>query len=145
MSQVSKAEPNIVAGGMRYKDAPAAIDWLCRAFGFTAQLVVPGESEGQVAHAQLCYGKGMIMLGSVGAEGGSFNELMATPQQTGGRNTQSAYVIVEDPAAHHERAVAAGAEIVMALEDKDYGGSGYSCRDPEGHVWSFGDYDPFAE
>jgi hypothetical protein len=91
MSQISKAEPNIVAGGMRYKDAPAAIDWLCRAFGFTAQLVVPGESEGQIAHAQLRYGKGMIMLGSAGAEGGSFNELMATPQQTGGRNTQSAY------------------------------------------------------
>jgi uncharacterized glyoxalase superfamily protein PhnB len=54
-------------------------------------------------------------------------------------------VIVEDPDAHHARAVAAGAEVVMPLEDKDYGGRGYSCRDPEGHVWSFGDYDPFAD
>jgi uncharacterized glyoxalase superfamily protein PhnB len=70
---------------------------------------------------------------------------MTTPREIGGRNTQSLYVIVEDPADHHARAVAAGAQIVMPLEKKDFGGSGYSCRDLEGHVWSFGDYDPLAD
>jgi len=138
------AHPNVIPG-LRYEDAPAAIEWLGKAFGAEPQLVVPGEAEGEIAHAQLRLGAGMIMLGTAGKHGNGFDELMATPRETGGRNTQSAYVVVPDPAAHHARAVAAGAEIVMALEPKDYGGSGYSCRDLEGHVWSFGDYDPYAD
>jgi uncharacterized glyoxalase superfamily protein PhnB len=145
MSLPKKTVANVIPG-LRYHDAPAAIEWLCRAFGFERRLVVPGEQEGEIAHAQLRYGNGMIMLGSAGRHGGGFDELMTTPRDTHkGRNTQSAYVIVEDPDAHCERALAAGAEIVMPLEDKDYGGRGYSCRDLEGHVWSFGDYDPFAD
>ena len=144
MSLPRKSTVNVIPG-MRYVDAPAAIDWLCRAFGFEKHLVVPGEGEGVIAHAQLRYGNGMIMLGTAGKHGGGFDEFMTTPSDIGGRETQSAYVIVEDPDAHHERAIAAGAEIVMPLEDKDYGGRGYSCRDFEGHVWSFGDYDPFAD
>jgi uncharacterized glyoxalase superfamily protein PhnB len=51
---------------------------------------------------------------------------------------------VEDADKHYARAVAAGAEIVMELRDEDYGGRDYSCRDPEGHVWNFGSYDPWA-
>ncbi|NNL70413.1 MAG: glyoxalase, partial [Acidimicrobiia bacterium] len=49
-----------------------------------------------------------------------------------------------DPVAHAERARAAGAEIVMELEAQDYGGSEYAALDPEGNVWSFGSYDPWA-
>jgi uncharacterized glyoxalase superfamily protein PhnB len=144
MSLPKNATVNVIPS-MRYRNAPAAIEWLCRAFGFERHLVVPGEAEGTIAHAQLRYGNGMIMLGTAGTHGGGFDELMTTPRETGGRSTQSAYVIVEDPAAHHQRALAAGAQIVMPLEKKDYGGSGYSARDLEGHVWSFGDYDPFAD
>ena len=48
----------------RYRDAPAAIEWLCRAFGFEKHLVVPGP-DGTIAHAQLTRGNGMVMLGSV--------------------------------------------------------------------------------
>jgi len=144
MSLPRKSTVNVIPG-MRYADAPAAIDWLCRAFGFEKHLVVPGDEEGVIAHAQLRYGNGMIMLGSAGKHGGSFDEFMTMPRDIGGRETQSAYVIVEDPDVHHERAIAAGAEIVMPLEDKDYGGRGYSCRDLEGHIWRFGDYDPFAD
>ena len=132
-----------VIPGLRYQDAPEAIDWLCRAFGFEKHLVVPGEGD-SVAHAQLRYGNGMIMLGSAGRHGGGYDELVRTPAEVGGFNTQAPYVIVDDCKAHYERARAAGAEIVLALEDKDYGGSGYTCRDPEGNVWSFGDYDPWA-
>jgi uncharacterized glyoxalase superfamily protein PhnB len=64
-------------------------------------------------------------------------------REIGGIGTQSAYVIVEDADAHYARAKAAGAEIVMEVEDQDYGGRLYSCLDPEGHLWSFGTYDPW--
>jgi uncharacterized glyoxalase superfamily protein PhnB len=59
--------------------------------------------------------------------------------------TQSSYVVVADPDAHYRTAKAAGAEIVMDIVDQDYGGRGYTCRDLEGHVWSFGSYDPWIE
>jgi uncharacterized glyoxalase superfamily protein PhnB len=49
---------------LRYRNAPAAIEWLCQAFGFEKHLVVPGEGE-TIAHAELSFGNGMIMLGSV--------------------------------------------------------------------------------
>jgi uncharacterized glyoxalase superfamily protein PhnB len=54
----------------------------------------------------------------------------------------SAYVVVDDPDAHHERARAAGAEILMGLTDQPYGSREYTARDPEGVLWSFGTYDP---
>ncbi len=126
---------------LRYRDAPAAVEWLCEAFGFEKRMVVPGEN-GTIAHAQLVLGNGMIMLGSAGDS--EFDRLVKPPSAVGGIGTQSAYLIVEDADAHHAQAVSAGAEIVMALEDADYGGRGYSCRDPEGHVWNFGTYDPWA-
>ncbi len=50
-----------ISPGLRYTDAPAAVEWLCRAFGFEKHLVVPGEGE-TIAHAQLTFGNGMIML-----------------------------------------------------------------------------------
>jgi uncharacterized glyoxalase superfamily protein PhnB len=66
------------------------------------------------------------------------------PDEIGGRETQSACVIVEDPDAHYARAKAAGAVIVDDLTAQDYGGKAYSCRDPEGHLWWFGSYDPWV-
>jgi len=125
---------------MRYRDANAAIEWLCKAFGFEKHLVVPGEN-GTVAHAQLAFGNGMIMLGSALED--EFGQRVKPPREIGGIGTQSAYVIVEDADAHYARAKAAGAEIVMEVEDQDYGGRLYSCLDPEGHLWSFGTYDPW--
>lgn len=126
---------------MRYKDAVTAIDWLCEAFGFEKHLVVPGE-DGTIAHAQLVFGNGMIMLGS--ARESEFDSLHKLPNDVGAV-TQSAYIIVQDADKHYAQAVAAGAEIVMDIKDEDYGGRGYSCRDPEGHVWNFGSYDPWAD
>ena len=140
MSSSSKATAKVIPT-MRYRDAPAAIDWLCRAFGFESRLVVPDENGG-VAHAQLVFGNGMIMLGS--ARDDEYGKLVRPPRDAGGVSTGSPYVIVDDVDAHYARAVAAGARIVLDIEDKDYGGRGYTCRDPEGHVWSFGSYDPWA-
>jgi uncharacterized glyoxalase superfamily protein PhnB len=128
---------------LRYHDASAAIDWLCRAFGFEKRAVhaAPG---GRIAHAELTFGNGMIMLGSAGKQGGRYDEVVTTAREVGGRSTQETYLLVDDPAAHYRQAVAAGAEVVIPLEDKRYGGAGYTCRDPEGNLWSFGSYDPWA-
>lgn len=123
---------------MRYSDAKAAIDWLCDAFGFTAHLVVI-DDDGGVAHAQLIFGNGMIMLGS--ARDDEFGRLQRAP--TTDAVTQSPYIIVADINEHYARAIAAGATITIEIKDEDYGGRGYSCRDPQGHLWSFGSYDPW--
>ena len=124
---------------MRYRDAPAAIDWLCGVLGFSRHLVVPGD-DGAVAHAQLVLGDGMIMLGSAGDD--AYGRLVKVPGPDGA-NTQCACLVVDDPDAVHERAVAAGAEIVWPLEHPEYGGVFFACRDPEGHIWNVGSYDPW--
>ena len=142
MSDPAKQARSTIVPTLKYRDAPAAIAWLCRAFGFEEKMVVPGEG-GTVAHAQLAFGNGMIMLGSAGDS--PYDQLVKPPAEVGGIETQSAYVVVEDPDRHYQRAKAAGAEIVMDIADMDYGGRAYSCRDPEGHLWNFGSYDPWSE
>lgn len=125
---------------LRYRDAPAAIDWLCRAFGFERHAVyADGDT---VHHAQLVFGNGMVMLGSADTAS-EWGRRIAQPGDIGGLETQSPCVVVADIDAHYARAVAAGAELVQDIADQDYGGRGYSCRDPEGHLWWFGSYDPW--
>lgn len=141
MSTLAKETRATVIPCLRYRDAPAAIEWLGRAFGFEKQLVVPNE-DGTIAHAQLSFGNGMIMLGSV--TDSEFDRLMRQPDEIGGRETQTAYVIVSDADAVYAQAKAAGATIVLDIKDEDYGGRGFSCRDPEGHLWNIGTYDPWA-
>jgi len=134
--------PTRIIPTLRYRDPAAAIDWLERAFGFERHLVAQGEGGG-VEHAQLTLGRdAMIMLGPVRDD--AFGRLQRTPADAGGFATQSPYVIVADVDAHHARAVAAGARVVHPLRDEDYGGRHYSCLDPEGHLWNFGSYDPWA-
>lgn len=142
MSANPKATTANLISCMSYRDPAAAIDWLEKAFGFAPHGVYK-DDKGRVVHAELSFGNGMIMIGP-GDKGEFGKRYMTTPEAAGGKVTQSVYVIVDDVDAHHARAAAAGAEIVMPLEKKDYGGSGYSARDPGGHLWSFGDYDPWA-
>jgi uncharacterized glyoxalase superfamily protein PhnB len=59
--------------------------------------------------------------------------------------TQGAYLVVNDADKVHARVLEAGGEVVLPLQDEDYGGRGFTCRDPEGHIWSIGTYDPWAE
>jgi uncharacterized glyoxalase superfamily protein PhnB len=140
MSALAKNTRATVIPCLRYRDAPAAIEWLCRTFGFEKQLVVPNP-DGTIAHAQLSFGNGMLMLGSVVES--EFGRLMRQPDEIGGAETQAPYVIVADADAIYARARAAGAKIVLEIKDEDYGGRGFSCRDPEGHLWNFGTYDPW--
>ena len=131
----------MIVPSLRYHDASAAIEFLCEAFGFARRLVVPGP-DGTIRHAQLTLGDGMIMLGS--ARNRDFGPLVKTPREVGA-NTQSAYVIVPEIDAHYERAKAAGAEMVLEIQDASYGGRLYFALDPEGNLWHFGSYDPWAE
>lgn len=142
MKNLAKNTRATVIPCLRYRDAPAAIEWLCESFGFKKQLVVPND-DGTIAHAQLSFGNGMIMLGSVLEVEIEFGCLIKQPDEIGGAETQSAYVVVSDADAVYTHAKAAGAEIVIEIKDEDYGGRGFSCRDLEGHLWNFGTYDPW--
>lgn len=143
MSSPAKNTTANIIPGMRYRNAPEAIEWLCDVFGFEKHLVVPND-DGTIAHAQLTFGNGMIMLGSVQRDN-EFGKNIKQPDEIGGAETQSAYIIVSDADSIYERAKKAGAEIVMDIKDEDYGGRGFSCRDLEGHIWNFGTYDPWEE
>ncbi|MCY3637990.1 MAG: VOC family protein [Chloroflexi bacterium] len=129
-----------VIPGMRYRDAFAAIDWLCDLLGFERKLVVP-DGKGGVAHAELTLGGGMIMLGSH-REGA--NDALSSPTTTG-TLTQNAYIVVSDIESAYDRAQSAGAYIVQELQEQSYGGSLFSVRDPEGQLWHVGSYNPWAE
>lgn len=140
MTDNAKKTTATIIPTLRYRDAVAAIDWLCDAFGFEKHLVV-SDDDGGIAHAQLVFGNGMVMLGS--ARDDAFGKLQAPLSSSEAPVPQSPYIIVRDVDAHHARAMAAGAKIVMPPEDQDYGGRLYNCRDPEGNLWNFGSYDPW--
>jgi uncharacterized glyoxalase superfamily protein PhnB len=123
---------------MRYRDAPAAIEWLERAFGFRRHMVVPGP-DNTVAHAELSLENGMVMVGSAREDG-----FPVKPPSPGGALTQSVYLVVADVDVHYAGAKAAGAKILRELQDTEYGSREYSAFDPEGQLWNFGTYDPFA-
>ena len=142
MSNTAKNTRATVIPCLRYRDAPKAIEWLSSTFGFEQQLVVPNE-DGSIAHAQLSFGNGMVMLGSVSTVETEFGHLTKQPDEVGGMETQSPYLIVSDADAVYQRAKNAGAKIEIEIKDEDYGGRGFSCRDLEGHLWNVGTYDPW--
>ena len=126
---------------LRYADAPAAIDFLCRAFGFVRHAVYADETDPKtIHHAQLTLNGAMIMLAS--ARPGE--QAWRTPAQAGGI-TMCVYGVIEDLDAHAAVARAAGAQFETEPQDNQgYPGRGYSARDPEANLWSFGSYDPFS-
>ena len=131
-----------VIPSMRYRDAPAAIEWLCRALGFQKHAVY-ANPDGTIAHAELTFGDGMIMLGSVTDAPHSY--LMKQPDEIGMASTHGINLIAEDADSVYARAKAEGAEIVLDIEDKNYGGRGFTFRDPEGHLWHVGTYNPWDQ
>jgi len=129
---------------LQYENAPAAIEWLCKVMGFQKHLVVPA-GENKIAHAQLTLGTGMIMLSSINDT--DYSKHMTTPAKAGDKNTQSSLIFVADNEieAHFQNAKNQGASFLVALRSEEYGGRYYSLKDPEGHLWSIGSYDPYAE
>jgi uncharacterized glyoxalase superfamily protein PhnB len=125
---------------LRYRDVAAAIDWLCEAFGFERHAIVHGD-DGAVCYAELGFGRSIIMV--VRADGSELDAFMKQPSDIGGAETQVCYLFVADAVAHFTQAKRAGADIILDIKDEDGKRGGYSCRDPEGHVWNFGSYDPW--
>ena len=125
-----------------YDDARAAIDWLCRAFGFEVQLKIEG-GDGSIVHSELVFGEGLVMVGSAKrTEGVPDRPWRRSPASLGGANTQSIMIYVDDADAHAVRARAAGATIASEPKTTDYGDDywtdrGYEAVDPEGHHWWF--------
>jgi uncharacterized glyoxalase superfamily protein PhnB len=116
---------------LRARDARSLIRFLVDAFGFQ-ETVVYGEGD-TVAHAQLGWPLGGgIMLGS--ARDDPDDQWPLRP------GTFGAYVVADDIDALHERVANAGAEIVKAPYDTDYGSRDFVAKDPEGNLWSFGTY-----
>jgi len=107
---------------LRYDDVPKAIDFLAEAFGFTEH-ARHENPDGTIAHAQLAWNGGIVMLSSARADDSIFDLRVCV------------YVVVDDVNEHHRRAVAAGAEIVMEPTDQDYGSRDYAVRDFEGNIW----------
>jgi uncharacterized glyoxalase superfamily protein PhnB len=124
---------------LRYVDARAAIGWLGAAFGFVELFSVP-PSGPVVRHAQLGLRGNIVMLGSVRGDVG-----MERPR-TAGTGTQAICVFLGEHGAavdaHHARAEKAGARIVSAPQDTDFGAREYHVLDCEGHPWTFGTYRP---
>jgi len=125
--------PTYVWPVLRYTDARAAIRFLVDAFGFEQAAVHPAEPDATVEHAELRWPPGGgVMLGTQGVGAEVFDSAPRAPANI--------YVVCTDPDALHERARAAGAEIVMELTDQSYGSREFTARDPEGNLWSFGTY-----
>lgn len=126
---------------LRYRNAPAAIDWLCKVFGFERHAVYEAPN-GTVGHAELTLNGGMIMLGSTKDD--EYGRRFTSPDECGGKETRSAYIVVADADEVFARAQAAGAVVVRPLQNTDYGSREFGVKDPEGHSWSVGTYDPWA-
>jgi len=119
---------------LRYRDPHAAIDFLQRAFGFERHAVHEDDS-GTVQHAELRRDDAILMLGGV-REDTEYGKVAQPP------GSGAVYIATDDIDALHDRAKAAGAEILMGPLDTDYGSRDFTARDPEGNVWSFGTYAP---
>jgi uncharacterized glyoxalase superfamily protein PhnB len=119
------------APALFYKDPFAALDFLEKAFGFERLMVIT-DAQGKLAHSEMKFGDGHIMVG------GEWADFVASPAAAGGKNTQTTHVQLQDGIdAHCQRARAAGAVIVREPADQFYGDRSYMAKDPEGHVWSF--------
>jgi uncharacterized glyoxalase superfamily protein PhnB len=129
---------------IKYKNASAAIDWLCHAFGFEKH-IVHEDSNGGIAHAQLTFNGGMIMVSSQSDT--PYGKLISIPRDLDKINTQSPYIVLDDDKMkeHYDTAVKAGAEVALAFKAEEYGGHSYSVYDPEGHLWNFGSYNPWKD
>jgi uncharacterized glyoxalase superfamily protein PhnB len=131
MAKTDNSWPSL-SSAVCYRDPKAALAWLEKAFGFESFMVIT-DNDGNLVHSEMRFGNGVIMIG---------NEWSAdhkSPASIQGKNTQTVHVhLSEGIDAHCARAKAAGAEIIADLETQFYGDRTYRARDPEGHIWTFG-------
>lgn len=121
-----------LSSAISYRDPEAALKFLEAAFGFQPEMIIRGP-DGALAHSEMRLGDGIIMVGS------EWDENHKSPASLGAKNTQSVHVhIASDIDGHCDRARQAGAVIEQEPTDQFYGDRTYRARDPEGHIWTFG-------
>jgi len=141
MQATPKGWPRLSAA-IFYDDAGAAMDWLCRAFGFEVRLKVEGDG-GRIEHSELVYGEAVVMVAQSGERPRHPDwPCGASPQSIGGANTQSLMLYVDNAVEHCARARAAGAAVIEEPAVHDYGADywadrSYGALDCEGHLWWF--------
>lgn len=113
---------------LAYDDAAAAIDFLCRAFGF--------EETGRFAPGGKIVQSEIALQGETLFAVGSSYEGAKSPRQLGGLSVEL-FCYVDDVDRHYSTAKAAGATILDPPEDKFWGNRRYSALDCEGYRWSF--------
>ena len=111
--------PYITADG-----ADKVVTFLQKAFGAEIDHEPMKRPDGKLMHATLRVGDSMVMI----AEASERAKAMPA----------SLYLYLPDVDAAYQRAIKAGATSVMEPADQFYGDRVYAARDPEGHVWSFG-------
>lgn len=132
---------------LRYENAPAAIEFLCSAFGFEKHAVYADPNDSTIIHhAQLVLGEAMVMLSTARRDPSMEKYHWKTAKEAGGITVCIAAVVDDKTIeAHYARAKAGGAEIVTDLHaNQGYPGRSYNARDLEGNNWDFGTYDPWA-
>src|ERR1039458_576754 len=134
MSENNQTRSTVICG-LRYRNAPAAIEWLCNVLGFARHAVYPGP-DGTIQHAELTLGGGMIMLGSVRNDESA--RYTKQPDEIGGMETRSEYLVVPDADVVYKRVKESGAEIVLEIRDQSYGGGGFTSRAPGESGWGGG-------
>jgi uncharacterized glyoxalase superfamily protein PhnB len=119
---------------LSFVDARAQMKFLADAFGFEEKACYAREDDPSIVeHAEMVWPLGGgIMCGTAGKDDEAFGQRKP--------GNDAVYVVCDDPDALFDRAVAAGAEVVRGLVDEDYGSRGFTVRDPEGNLWSFGTY-----
>lgn len=119
---------------LAYRDARAAIAFLGDALGFEETTVFAREGDPSIIeHAEMRWPLGGgVMFGTAGKDDSPYGQRVP--------GNDSVYVVCEDPDGLFARATAAGAEVVRGLVDEDYGSRGFTVRDLEGNLWSFGTY-----
>ncbi|HQX82435.1 MAG TPA: VOC family protein [Vicinamibacterales bacterium] len=123
---------NSLTSALTYRNPKAALDWLQKAYGFEPAMIIT-DKDGNIAHSEMRYCECQIMVGS------EWSKDHKSPASVGGQNTQSVHVHMdEDIDAHCERARKAGAVVIMEPETQFYGDRTYRAKDPEGHIWTFG-------
>ena len=123
---------NSLTSALCYRNPKAALDWLEKAYGFEPAMII-SDANGDIAHSEMRFGECLIMIGN------EWTDDHKSPASIEGKNTQTVHVhLEEDIDAHCERARKAGAAILMEPETQFYGDRTYRARDPEGHIWTFG-------
>jgi uncharacterized glyoxalase superfamily protein PhnB len=131
---MSNNTPTAIWPVLTFRDARAEMEFLHDAFGLEETAIVAREDEPTIIeHGEMRWPSGPgIMFGSAGKDDSPFG--------TRQPSNEAVYVVCDDPDALFARATGAGAEVVVELRDEDYGSRGFTVRDPEGNLWSFGTY-----